>query len=77
MLVLTYTVYLSRDDDEKTIYSTAYQRILEFIPGLKKFLLVNGDSDPAKLYKLIEGVSCSCVLSHYTTESYHTDTEGL
>ena len=72
----TYTVYLSSDDDEKKIYTTVYQRILKFIPGLKKFLLINRDSDPAKLYKLIEGVSRSHV-SHYRTENYHTDTEGM
>lgn len=76
MLLLTLTQYVSRDDDEKAIYRTAYESIIEFIPGLKKFLLVNRESDPEKLHKLIEIVSRAHV-SHNTTNLYCTDAERM
>jgi hypothetical protein len=53
----TYTVHLSRDDDEKLVYSDAYESITGFIPGLKKFNPVDGDGNHERLYKIVEIVS--------------------
>ena len=53
----TYAVHLSRDDNEKTLYTTAYQKIVKFILGLKKFISANQDSNSVKLYNLIGIVS--------------------
>jgi hypothetical protein len=70
VLVLTVT-HLSRDDNEKALYSTAYKNILEFIPGLKKYLPVNRDGDWGRLYKLLEKVRRTHV-SHNTINIHCT-----
>lgn len=53
----TYAVPLIRDDNEKAVYITAYEKIIKFIPGLKKYLPLTGDGDLEKLHKLLEVVS--------------------
>lgn len=54
----TYTVHLSRDDNEKAFYCTAYKNIIDFIPDLKKYIAATKDGD-SELYKLLEIVSCA------------------
>jgi hypothetical protein len=73
--VLTLT-HLSRDDDEKAVYSTAYKNIIQFIPGLKKFLPINRDGDCEKLSSYIEKVSHAHI-SHDMTNNHRTGAERM
>jgi hypothetical protein len=73
---VAYPVHLTRDDDQKTVYRTAYQNIIKFIPGLKKFLPVNNGANTEELHGLIESVSCAHT-SHVMTTDYCIDAERV
>jgi hypothetical protein len=53
-----YTVPLSRDDDDRAVYYTAYQNIIKFVPGLNNLIALNRDGDLESLHKYIDIVRC-------------------